>query len=310
MSLAKKIILLLILLLLLIIICLYYHTSDIYQKSLQPKDSTAQVVQSEFMEIDIRKSGDSLNAYGTFDSIDSIQSVDDVLMTSNLNITRDFKSSEFKKADTAAISVLNSILNPFMETYENGQITYKDGRLFISGETSNQEEHTKIEELLASSGIPYVNETIILAKKDNTTEQNEINATDDEVYPELSQEAKAVEEQIEQIVKLEDIRFELGSAKVSPDSYETIEKIANLLKENPSYALKVSGHTDNQGDSGYNMTLSKERAQNIQKVLASFGVAKERVQTAGYGDTQPLVDNDSEENRKLNRRVEFKIIGE
>ncbi|HHO42587.1 MAG TPA: hypothetical protein ENN12_04430, partial [Epsilonproteobacteria bacterium] len=136
MSLAKKIILLLILLLLLIIICLYYHTSDIYQKSLQPKDSTAQVVQSEFMEIDIRKSGDSLNAYGTFDSIDSIQSVDDVLMTSNLNITRDFKSSEFKKADTAAISVLNSILNPFMETYENGQITYKDGRLFISGETS------------------------------------------------------------------------------------------------------------------------------------------------------------------------------
>ncbi len=79
------------------------------------------------------------------------------------------------------------------------------------------------------------------------------------------------------------------------------------MKKNPNYTLEIEGHTDNTGDAAKNMDLSQRRANTIKKYLVTKGIDEKRLTAQGFGDTRPLVPNDSEENKAKNRRVEFKV---
>ena len=104
-----------------------------------------------------------------------------------------------------------------------------------------------------------------------------------------------------------DISFETASATLTDESKELLDVVASILKKYPAVKLLVEGHTDNQGQAPINLRLSEQRARACTTYLARQGIAEERMQSVGYGDTQPLVPNDSEEARKRNRRVEFKL---
>ncbi len=108
--------------------------------------------------------------------------------------------------------------------------------------------------------------------------------------------------------KLDKVYFDLGESNVLPASFEQLDNLATYLKENPSLKIQIEGHTDNQGDSKANKKLSLERAYNVREYLVGKGIAGNRIKFVGLGDTQPVSANDNEENRKLNRRVEYKII--
>jgi outer membrane protein OmpA-like peptidoglycan-associated protein len=72
--------------------------------------------------------------------------------------------------------------------------------------------------------------------------------------------------------------------------------------------IEISGHTDNTGTAEYNKKLSENRAFAVESYLIDQGIVKKRITSKGYGNTQPLADNTSEEGRALNRRTEFKVI--
>jgi OOP family OmpA-OmpF porin len=78
-----------------------------------------------------------------------------------------------------------------------------------------------------------------------------------------------------------------------------------VLRKNPNIRIEVEGHTDNKGKPAYNMNLSDRRAASVKKYLISHGVSSDRLISRGYGMTMPLVPNDSDQNRALNRRVQF-----
>lgn len=102
------------------------------------------------------------------------------------------------------------------------------------------------------------------------------------------------------------IHFESGSDVVQPDSAPILRQIAAYLVGKPDVKLRITGHTDNVGKPADNLDLSKRRAAAVAAVLAAqFGVAAERFQTDGKGDTQPLSANAKPEGRAMNRRVEF-----
>ena len=102
------------------------------------------------------------------------------------------------------------------------------------------------------------------------------------------------------------IHFASGSAVVEPDSAPILRQIAAYLESKPSLRLRITGHTDNVGKPTANLDLSKRRAAAVASVLsAQFGVATERFETDGKGDTQPLSVNAKPEGRAMNRRVEF-----
>jgi len=80
------------------------------------------------------------------------------------------------------------------------------------------------------------------------------------------------------------------------------------MQENPDYHLKISGHTDNQGDDDANLLLSHKRGQATKKYLMDQGIAILRLDAVGYGEMQPIESNDTAEGRAKNRRVEFEIV--
>lgn len=104
------------------------------------------------------------------------------------------------------------------------------------------------------------------------------------------------------------IAFEPGSAVISPGSGETLDKIAGLMKQCGTYPMEVGGHTDSQGREEMNLTLSQQRAQSVIEALLSRRVLTGNLRARGYGETMPVMANDTEADREQNRRIEFLLL--
>lgn len=102
------------------------------------------------------------------------------------------------------------------------------------------------------------------------------------------------------------IYFDVNKDVVKPESYGTLKDIAQVLKDNPAVRIKITGHTDADGEDGSNLDLSKKRAVAVKHELVNtFGIDASRIETDGKGEAQPVAPNDSPSNKALNRRVEF-----
>lgn len=108
---------------------------------------------------------------------------------------------------------------------------------------------------------------------------------------------------------LRNVFFDFDQSTLKSESFIELDKLADYLKENGTIRIELGGHTDNQGSAEYNEKLSLERAKSVHNYLISKGIDKERINYKGYGESQPIATNETEEGRALNRRTEFKIIG-
>lgn len=104
------------------------------------------------------------------------------------------------------------------------------------------------------------------------------------------------------------LEFETGKAVISASSFESLDKLAALLLEKPQYFLLIEGHTDNVGSRESNLILSRNRAEAVKKYLMKKGVTEDRILTKYYGPDKPVADNNTEEGRQQNRRVEMTVI--
>ena len=107
---------------------------------------------------------------------------------------------------------------------------------------------------------------------------------------------------------LQPIEFETGKAVIKPGSFPILDEVVTLMKSRPSIKMGVHGHTDSRGVAANNLKLSGDRAASVVTYLVSHGIAKDRLQSQGFGQTQPIADNATEEGRAKNRRVEFKML--
>lgn len=101
------------------------------------------------------------------------------------------------------------------------------------------------------------------------------------------------------------ITFDIGKATIKPESMTEINRIFDLMNQNPNLKFEVQGHTDNTGTVAGNQKLSEQRAQAIVAKLVEMGIAADRLTAVGKGQSAPLTDNSTEEGRAKNRRVEF-----
>ncbi len=109
-------------------------------------------------------------------------------------------------------------------------------------------------------------------------------------------------------IVLNNIFYDFNRATLRPESVEELTRLVKLMKDIPSLKIELSSHTDNVGSDEYNMKLSNERAKSVVSFLVASGIASDRLVAKGYGETQPIVTNTSEEGRQANRRTEFKIL--
>ncbi|MEO0292942.1 MAG: OmpA family protein [candidate division WOR-3 bacterium] len=103
------------------------------------------------------------------------------------------------------------------------------------------------------------------------------------------------------------ILFDTGKSTLKPESMEELKKLARILNKYKDTNILLEGHTDAIGSEEYNLDLSQRRAQSVANYLASLGVDPTRFTVMGYGEQQPIASNETEEGRRLNRRVEVAI---
>jgi outer membrane protein OmpA-like peptidoglycan-associated protein len=109
-------------------------------------------------------------------------------------------------------------------------------------------------------------------------------------------------------VVLNNIFFDHDKYEIKSESITELREVVNFLNDNQNIKIEISGHTDNTGDEGYNQKLSLLRANAVANYLESNGVSEKRLVVKGFGSRKPLNENVNEEERSLNRRIEFKIL--
>jgi outer membrane protein OmpA-like peptidoglycan-associated protein len=110
-------------------------------------------------------------------------------------------------------------------------------------------------------------------------------------------------------LKFESIEFENGKADILPEMYGDLDKIIDFMLDNPDFNINIAGHTDSDGSADFNLVLSQQRAAAIRDYVVQFGnIDESRVSAVGFGNTRPIVEEKTDEDKKLNRRVEFEIF--
>ncbi|MFN3820173.1 OmpA family protein [Blastomonas sp.] len=105
-----------------------------------------------------------------------------------------------------------------------------------------------------------------------------------------------------------EVTFDVDSSAVKPQFRNTLNDVAATLVQYESTYIDVYGHTDSTGSDAYNQTLSERRAQSVSSYLSSRGVQPARLATRGFGESQPVASNTTEDGRAQNRRVEIRIV--
>ena len=128
-------------------------------------------------------------------------------------------------------------------------------------------------------------------------------------YKEIETDLFLVPIEVGQVVRLNNIFFETGKATLKKESFPELNRVVELMEENPTMKLEIAGHTDNVGSETSNQQLSQSRAEAVVSYLVNNGVSgANRLIGTGYGERMPIADNDTDLGRQLNRRVEFKIL--
>jgi outer membrane protein OmpA-like peptidoglycan-associated protein len=111
-------------------------------------------------------------------------------------------------------------------------------------------------------------------------------------------------------IVLKNIFFDQNKFELKPQSQVELDKLIQLLNENPSLKIEISGHTDNVGKPADNLLLSNNRAKAVVNYLISKNIAAQRLTAKGFGETKPLADNKKEDGRAMNRRTEMKVVSQ
>ncbi len=110
------------------------------------------------------------------------------------------------------------------------------------------------------------------------------------------------------LMRLDNLIFSVGTSKIDPTSYDELNQVVKMLKDSPRMIIQLEGHTDVQGDPKKNMALSLARVDAVKAYLVSKGASKNSIKTKAFGGTQPLSRENNEDARKLNRRVELRVL--
>ncbi|WP_238548016.1 OmpA family protein [Meridianimarinicoccus roseus] len=125
--------------------------------------------------------------------------------------------------------------------------------------------------------------------------------------PEGNFDLEACKGRFEILSRTDNINFSSGSARLDPQSAFLLDSIADIVARCPDLRIVVAGHTDSDGPAAANQQLSEQRAASVVGYLLSHGVGSSNLTSIGYGESRPLVPNDTAQNKKRNRRIEFTV---
>jgi len=141
---------------------------------------------------------------------------------------------------------------------------------------------------------------------------HDIDLTEEKSFGEMTVNIKLVSvkslQESETPLKLNNIYFDFDRYELKLESFSELDRVYKFLNDNPEIKVEISAHTDAVGSDEYNLELSQQRAESVVNYLITKGINSDRLIAKGYGESQPVADNEIEEGKALNRRVEMKIV--
>lgn len=217
------------------------------------------------------------------------------------NVIDELEVSSFAAAadnPAARVEALASAIATF-PGLRSAEATLSDTELRVSAVADDAAGAAATEASVAGSGSASLagQSDIVIAEPEDPAEPEPTIADETSA---LQGELVALQEEIR-----DNVRFETGSARLVPEARATLDKVAAAMVRHPQPVLEVGGHTDSRGADEVNLELSQARAEAVVAYLASAGVDPSRLVGVGYGEIQPIADNDTPDGRQRNRRVEF-----
>jgi outer membrane protein OmpA-like peptidoglycan-associated protein len=127
--------------------------------------------------------------------------------------------------------------------------------------------------------------------------------------PKVEKPPSRVEVRDNKIEIREKIQFEQAKATIKTESHDLLNEIVSVIKDNPHIKkIAIEGHASSDGNKAFNKKLSDDRSKSVRQYLIEHGIEEDRLTAKGYGDEKPIADNETEEGREKNRRVEFNIV--
>jgi outer membrane protein OmpA-like peptidoglycan-associated protein len=127
-------------------------------------------------------------------------------------------------------------------------------------------------------------------------------------YAEMQKDLIMVPIEIGETVKLNNVFFDAGQPTLKPASFPELDRLVTILKETPNISIELEGHTDNMGNPNVLQKLSEDRVESVKNYLIAKGISANRISGKGYGASHPVSQGNTEADRQLNRRVEFRIL--
>ncbi len=156
--------------------------------------------------------------------------------------------------------------------------------------------------------LPLKKKYVLFAKQSGFLSINEsLDLSKDIKYREIKRNINLMPIEAGQKAQLKEVVFKQSSYELLVESYQELDKMAEMMQENKNIEIHLDGHTDNQGDWNQNIKLSESRVNEVKKYLVSKGIAGNRITTKAWGGSKALFSNESETTRMKNRRVEFTI---
>jgi outer membrane protein OmpA-like peptidoglycan-associated protein len=184
-------------------------------------------------------------------------------------------------------------------------ITYYDLKTHKELGTATSDPKTGDYKIVLPAGFVYS----FLAKKQNFySVTDNIDLLTNAKYQEINRDLFLSPLEVGQTIRLNNIFFPLGEYTLLKESFAELDQVATLMNENPAVEILLEGHTDIIGNPNDNMKLSENRVKAVKEYLVKKGITESRIQTKAYGGTKPIVTKGTDEDRKINRRVEFKIL--
>lgn len=157
--------------------------------------------------------------------------------------------------------------------------------------------------------LPYGKQYSFLAKVNGYYSiSNYLDLTSTSEYKEMNVNIDMKPIEVGETFRLNNIFFDFAQATLRSESFQELDRVYKLLSDNGTIEIELSGHTDNVGSDEINNTLSQSRADAVKEYLVKKGIDVGRIISKGYGKSNPVETNDTEEGKQLNRRVEFKIL--
>ncbi len=171
------------------------------------------------------------------------------------------------------------------------------------------EPETGIYTITLPVGIAY---SYYAEKQGYYSVSSEVDLREEKSFGERTENIKMVSikslQETESSIKLNNVYFDFDSYELKSESFSELDRLYKFLNDNPEIKVEISAHTDASGSDEYNLELSQKRAESVVNYLISNGINPDRLIAKGCGESQPVADNETEEGRALNRRVEMKIV--